>query len=114
MKTNGCHPTLFHCIFDFVSFLPPLPGPVSVRSHPPPETPGNSIGLEAIIRKALMGKYDDQSEERSPSNAANSMVSSMSAGPVTDGRAEDFVSQGAKLFFFFHLNLLFCYSIVKE
>lgn len=47
-----------------------------------------------------MGKYDDQSEERSPSNAANPMVSSMAAGPVTDGRAEDFVSQGAKWFFF--------------
>lgn len=101
MKTNDCLLTLFHCIFDFVSFLPPLPGPVSVRSHPPPEAPGSSIGLEAIIRKALMGKYDDQSEERSPSNAANPMVSSMSAGPVTDGRAEDFVSQGAKRYFFF-------------
>uniref|UniRef100_A0A672JII0 Nuclear receptor corepressor 2 n=1 Tax=Salarias fasciatus TaxID=181472 RepID=A0A672JII0_SALFA len=30
-------------------------GPVSVRNHPVPEAPGNSIGLEAIIRKALMG-----------------------------------------------------------
>lgn len=72
----------------------PFTGPVSVRCHPPPEAPGNSIGLEAIIRKALMGKYDDQSEERSASNAANPMGSSMSGGPV-DGRVEDFFSQGA-------------------
>ncbi|XP_024131087.1 nuclear receptor corepressor 2 isoform X2 [Oryzias melastigma] len=58
-------------------------GPVTVRNHPAPEAPGNSIGLEAIIRKALMGKYDDASEERSPSSAANA-----------DGRAEDLFSQG--------------------
>lgn len=71
------------------------PGPVSVRSHPAPEAPGNSIGLEAIIRKALMGKYDDQSEERSPSNpAASPLVSSIPAGPIGDGRPEDFGSQG--------------------
>lgn len=44
-----------------------------------------------------MGKYDDQSEERSPSNAANPMGSSV---PVADGRAEDFFSQGATLWSF--------------
>lgn len=74
--------------------LPQPPGPVSVRSHPAPETPGNSIGLEAIIRKALMGKYDDQPEERSSSNAANPIVSNIAAGPISDGRPEDFASQG--------------------
>uniref|UniRef100_A0A8C4IN46 Nuclear receptor corepressor 2 n=1 Tax=Dicentrarchus labrax TaxID=13489 RepID=A0A8C4IN46_DICLA len=66
-------------------------GPVNVRSHPAPETPGNSIGLEAIIRKALMGNYDEQSEERSQS--ANPMGSGVS-GMTVDGRAEDFFSQG--------------------
>uniref|UniRef100_A0A8C5G939 Nuclear receptor corepressor 2-like n=1 Tax=Gouania willdenowi TaxID=441366 RepID=A0A8C5G939_GOUWI len=66
-------------------------GPISVRSHPVPEAPGNSIGLEAIIRKALMGKYDEQSEERSPSNPAINPLSS------ADGRAEDsFLQGGAK------------------
>lgn len=39
-----------------------------------------------------MGKYDDQSEERSPSIAANPLGS---GGPAADGRAEDFFSQGA-------------------
>ena len=70
--------------------LAPFTGTVSVRSHSTPEAPGNSIGLEAIIRKALMGKYDDQSEERT--NAANTMGSNVSA----DGRAEDCFSQGVK------------------
>lgn len=62
--------------------------PVNIRQNPAPETPGNSIGLEAIIRKALMGNYD-QSEERSPSNAATPL--SLSA----EGRVEDSLSQGA-------------------
>lgn len=43
-----------------------------------------------------MGNYDNQSEERSPSNAANLMGSSVSTGmPGADGRAEDCFSQGA-------------------
>lgn len=70
-------------INDVAHFLLNAAGPVTVRNHPAPEAPGNSIGLEAIIRKALMGKYDDASEERSPSSAANA-----------DGRAEDLFSQG--------------------
>uniref|UniRef100_A0A3Q2YCC0 Nuclear receptor corepressor 2 n=1 Tax=Hippocampus comes TaxID=109280 RepID=A0A3Q2YCC0_HIPCM len=65
-------------------------GSVSVRSHPTPETPGSSIGLEAIIRKALMGKFTDQPEERSPASAANPLTSGL---PVslsgTDGRTDD-------------------------
>ncbi len=56
-----------------------------------------------------MGKYDDQSEERSPSNAANPMGSGLSAGmPVADGRVEDFLSQGAassEPFVFYLLSL---------
>ncbi|XP_057688811.1 nuclear receptor corepressor 2 isoform X2 [Corythoichthys intestinalis] len=70
-------------------------GSVSVRSHPAPETPGSSIGLEAIIRKALMGNYDDQPEERSSANAANPLTSSLSVVMSgTDGRADDSFSQG--------------------
>uniref|UniRef100_A0A8C8K0Z6 Nuclear receptor corepressor 2 n=1 Tax=Oncorhynchus tshawytscha TaxID=74940 RepID=A0A8C8K0Z6_ONCTS len=66
-------------------------GPVSIRSHPAPEVSGNTIGLEAIIRKALMGKYDEQAEERPPSsNAINPMVASVPAAMLpADGRTED-------------------------
>lgn len=71
----------------FLARLRPPAGPVSVRCHPAPEAPSNSIGLEAIIRKALMGNYDDQSEERPPTTQAT--VAGVSAGP------EDFFSQGA-------------------
>lgn len=41
-----------------------------------------------------MGKYDDQAEERPPSNAANPVGSSVPAA-MADGRAEDCFSQGA-------------------
>lgn len=70
-----------------------LSGPVSVRSHPPPEASGNTIGLEAIIRKALMGNYDEQMDDRSPSNSVNSMAVGVAAAVVppasADGRLED-------------------------
>lgn len=79
-------PTIQH-VFLIISSLT---GPVNVRHNPAPETPGNSIGLEAIIRKALMGSYD-QSEERSPSSAANPLSSSLSA----EGRVDDSLPQGA-------------------
>lgn len=46
-----------------------LVGPVSIRNQPPPDSSGNTIGLEAIIRKALMGNIDEQSCERSPSGS---------------------------------------------
>lgn len=85
-------------------------GPVNVRSHPTPETPGNSIGLEAIIRKALMGKYDDQSEDRSPSHPGSSAPSAV---PVVDGRAEDGFSQGGTSLFFLKSDQHFCRGFVE-
>lgn len=70
-----------------------LAGPVSVRCHPAPEAPSNSIGLEAIIRKALMGNFDEQSEERAPASQAGG--AGVPAGAAMDARADDFFSQGA-------------------
>ncbi|XP_064210111.1 nuclear receptor corepressor 2 isoform X6 [Anguilla rostrata] len=65
-------------------------GPVAPRTHPPPETTGNTIGLEAIIRKALMGKYDDQAEDRSAPSAGNPLAAGMPATvPGAEGRQED-------------------------
>lgn len=61
-----------------------------------------------------MGKYDDQSEERSPSNAANPMGSSVSAGmPVADGRAEDCFSQGATFSRTFVFYLVYFFSVAR-
>lgn len=64
-----------------------------MRSHPAPEASGNTIGLEAIIRKALMGKYDEQMDDRSPSNSVNSINAGVPAAVVppasADGRSED-------------------------
>lgn len=64
-----------------------------MRSHPPPEASGNTIGLEAIIRKALMGNLEEQMDDRSPSGSLNSInvgvpPAGMSAGSA-DGRSED-------------------------
>uniref|UniRef100_A0A669PI37 Nuclear receptor corepressor 2 n=1 Tax=Phasianus colchicus TaxID=9054 RepID=A0A669PI37_PHACC len=66
------------------------------RSQSVQENSSTNMGLEAIIRKALMGKYDEQWEERSPlsANAFNSLNASASlpaAMPITpaDGRNED-------------------------
>uniref|UniRef100_A0A3P9AIK9 Nuclear receptor corepressor 2 n=1 Tax=Esox lucius TaxID=8010 RepID=A0A3P9AIK9_ESOLU len=74
-------------------------GPVSIRSHPAPEVSGNTIGLEAIIRKALMGKYDEQAEECPPSSSAMNPIAASVPGTMApaDGRPEDPYSlQGSK------------------
>ncbi|KAM9329222.1 nuclear receptor corepressor 2 [Gastrophryne carolinensis] len=67
-------------------------GPISCRTQSMPESSDNNIGLEAIIRKALMGKYE-QWEERSALstnafNPLNANASLPSAIPITsaDGR----------------------------
>ncbi|KAG5280932.1 hypothetical protein AALO_G00065600 [Alosa alosa] len=68
-------------------------GPVNVRSHPAPETGGNTIGLEAIIRKALMGKYDEQGEDRQPTSMGSAPTTTSGA----EGHQEDSYSGAGKL-----------------
>uniref|UniRef100_A0AAY4DDY3 Nuclear receptor corepressor 2 n=1 Tax=Denticeps clupeoides TaxID=299321 RepID=A0AAY4DDY3_9TELE len=57
--------------------MPAGVGVVNVRPHVVGEGGGSTTGLEAIIRKALMGKYDEQSDERS------------AAALATEGRGDD-------------------------
>uniref|UniRef100_A0A8D2LCY1 Nuclear receptor corepressor 2 n=1 Tax=Varanus komodoensis TaxID=61221 RepID=A0A8D2LCY1_VARKO len=71
-------------------------GLISCRSQSVQENSSTNMGLEAIIRKALMGKYDEQWDERSPlsANAFNPLNASASlptAMPVTaaDGRIDE-------------------------
>ncbi|XP_072000443.1 nuclear receptor corepressor 2 isoform X10 [Engystomops pustulosus] len=71
-------------------------GPIGCRTQAVQESSSSNIGLEAIIRKALMGKYDEQWEDRSalstnafnPLNANSSLPSAI---PITaaDGRNDD-------------------------
>ncbi|XP_073532257.1 nuclear receptor corepressor 2 isoform X5 [Phyllobates terribilis] len=71
-------------------------GPIGCRTQTVQESSSSNIGLEAIIRKALMGKYDEQWDDRSAlsSNAFNPLnanASLPSAIPITaaDGRNDD-------------------------
>ncbi|XP_061459047.1 nuclear receptor corepressor 2 isoform X2 [Rhineura floridana] len=79
-------------------------GLISCRSQSVQENSSTNMGLEAIIRKALMGKYDEQWDERSPlsANAFNPLNASASlpaAMPVTtaDGRIDDMHSSSSSL-----------------
>lgn len=75
-----CHSYAYNCVC--------VSGPVSMRSHPAPDSSGNTIGLEAIIRKALMGKYDDQAEERPPSSSVTPLSTSVNPA-AADPRTEE-------------------------
>ncbi|KAM4049946.1 nuclear receptor corepressor 2 isoform 11-T11 [Anomaloglossus baeobatrachus] len=71
-------------------------GPIGCRTQTVQESSSSNIGLEAIIRKALMGKYDEQWDDRSALstnafNPLNANASLPSAIPITaaDGRNDD-------------------------
>lgn len=82
------------------------------------ESSGSNIGLEAIIRKALMGKYDEQWEDRSalntnafnPLNANASLPSAISI-TAADGRNDDMRSLPGLLLLFISYFWAFLMSL---